>query len=189
MTPQEEERLKYEKVWSNRDYAVQADGEPLVDLAYDIMECKPGEMLTDWGCGCGRPAAKFRVKGLRVMGVDIAHNCLDENLIGAFKLHVGCLWNIMIPKAHYAFCTDVLEHIPPTYVDDVLRNIRASTTKAAFIQVCVLPDIWGAKMDPPTVLHLTVQPGDWWEAQLHKHWKTVERIGVGGKARRAFLCR
>lgn len=190
---QEAERIKYEKVWSNRDYAAQADGEPLVNLAFDLMGCKRGQSLIDWGCGCGRPAAKFQAKGLKVTGVDIAHNCRDSNLDFSFSLVVACMWQQcivnVVPLADYAFCTDVLEHLPIDRVDDSLKNIRACTLRAAFIQVCILPDIWGKRMNPPTTLHLTVMPGEWWLAKLQKYWSTVELVRVGGKARRAFLCR
>lgn len=185
----ESERRKYEKVWSDRAYARQADGEPLVDLAFEIMGCKVGETLIDWGCGCGRPAAKFQAKGLTVVGFDIAKNSMDDNVRVPFLTR--CLWDLPNDgvSSDYAFCTDVLEHIPPDHLREVMWNMRKRTRVAAFIQVCTVLDTSGPKMNPPEVLHLSVMSADAWKEKLKSIWDLVHHVpGVGGKARSVFLC-
>lgn len=185
------ERAKYERVWSNREYARQADGEPLVDMAFDLMGCAQGDSLIDWGCGCGRPAAKFADKGLLVLGVDIAENCLDVEVRGKIFFAQRCLWkpDPILAPGKFSFCTDVLEHIPLLYLGFVMQNILTHTRKAAFFQICVAPDSYGRTMSPPEILHLTVQPKDWWESLLLEYWPKVERVeGIGGKSRVCFLC-
>lgn len=184
----EVERIKYEKVWSDRAYAVRADGDPVVDLAFDLMGCKPGETLIDWGCGSGKPAAKFQAKGLSVLGFDIAHNCMDADV--KVPLLVRCLWDLPDDNvtAQYAFSTDVLEHIPPSELGAVLYNISARTTKAAFIQVCLVLDISGPRMNPPERLHLSILTVDQWRDRLSSLWAKVEDVKIGGKARYAFVC-
>lgn len=187
---QEQERIKYEKVWSDRGYARQADGDPVVDLAFELMGCKRGQSLIDWGCGCGRPAAKFQAKGLDVVGFDIASNCLDADV--KIPLLVRCLWDLPNDGvvADYAFSTDVLEHIPPDHLRTVMWNMRVRTYNAAFIQVCTVLDSSGPKMDPPEVLHLSVMSASQWYDKLSTVWGSVERLaGIGGKSRCAFLCR
>jgi hypothetical protein len=184
----EVERLKYEHVWTYSGYREQADGAPLVQLAYTMMGCQPPETLIDWGCGRGTPAQQFQDLGLQVQGVDIAHNCLNPGV--TVPLHVACLWDDDLPDwlyARYAFCTDVLEHIPQEHLPATLRNIRIRTLKAAFIQVCTEPDIWGAKLNPPQPLHLTVRPKEWWQTVLEGFWGKVA-INSAGRSRCCFYC-
>lgn len=183
-----EEQKKYEKVWSYQFYRRQADGDPVVETAFKDMGCKPGETLIDWGCGKGTPAAKLAAMGLKVTGFDIAKNCLDPNVRVNFI--VGCLWDADLPvelTADYAFCTDVLEHVPTEHLPAALDNIRARTSKAAFIQVCTAHDTSGRKMDPPMQLHLSVFPHDWWYGSLRTRWGKVEG-SWRGKSRSYFLC-
>lgn len=185
----ETEKRKYEKVWSNRAYAKQADGEPVLEEAYKLLGCKPGESLIDWGCGCGRPAQKFQDKGLSVLGVDIAHNCMDEGITVPFLQR--CLWDWPLDgiSSDYAFCTDVLEHIPYEYLLKVIRNMFRRTHKAAFIQVCTAHDTYGRKMDPPEVLHLTVMPEKDWLDLLSAAWSRIYPVpNLGGKSRSCFVC-
>jgi hypothetical protein len=182
------ERDKYQKVWTYDFYRDQADGDPVVETAFKQMGCKPGESLIDWGCGKGTPARKFQQMGLQVTGFDIANNCLDPDV--NIPLVVGCLWDL--PKgvklvADYAFCTDVLEHLPEEHVEDALVNIYTHTVKAAFIQVCTAPDTSGRKMDPPMTLHLTVRSPSWWYDRLSKLWM-IRTVESRGKSRSYFVC-
>jgi hypothetical protein len=125
---------------------------------------------------------------LLVTGIDIAHNCLDSDVKIPFLKR--CLWDLPDDNmsSDYAFCTDVLEHIPFWRVDKVLENMWERTNKAAFMQICLVPDTSGPKMDPPERLHLCVQPAEFWKDKLLSYWKSVEQLEVGGKARKAFLC-
>jgi hypothetical protein len=190
MTLRDEERIKYENVWGNYPkYRVQADGDPVVDLAYTLMGCEAGESLIDWGCGRGTPAAKFQEKGLKVTGVDIAHNCLNEGV--DIPLRVGCLWEPFDPplEADYSFSTDVLEHIPKRHLVRSLKNIFFATRQAAFLQVCTQHDTFGRKhMDPPQVLHLSVMlPGRWRNVIRRVGW-TIRNEGSPDASRWWALC-
>lgn len=187
----EDERKKYEAVWGYEFYRKQADGDPVVNLAFVHMGCKRGESLIDWGCGRGTPAQAFQRLGLDVRGFDIAHNCLSPGV--NIPLAIGCLWEsadtASMGQVDYSFCTDVLEHLPPTKLADALDNIAAATRKAAFIQVCTAADTSGKKMNPPMKLHLSVMPDANWEALLKMRWGWVGKIEIGGKQRVAFICK
>ena len=183
------ERLKYETVWGGYpEYRTQADGDPVVDLAFKQLGCKPGESLIDWGCGKGTPAQRLQAKGLKVTGFDIARNCLDKDV--KIPLIVGSMWDPppWVQQADYAFCTDVLEHLPPDRLELALSQMCRLTRKAAFIQVCTVLDTSGPKMNPPMRLHLSVYPHEWWGEHLAAYW-TIEDSGKRGKARSWFVCR
>lgn len=183
----ESERAKYRRVWEWNPYRKQADGEPVVDTAFKLMGCQPGESLIDWGCGTGIPAQMFAKKGLTVTGFDIAPNCLNEGI--DIPLVVGCLWEPPFGLyADYGFCTDVLEHLPEEHVQTALGEIKARSVKAAFIQVDTVLDTSGPKMNPPQRLHLTVQPMSWWKWNLERHWNSVQEM-PGTYSRWSFFCR
>lgn len=70
--------------------------------------------------------------------------------------------------ADIVVCTDVLEHIEPECLDDVLDNIAGLTKKAAFLVIAtrpakkVLPDGRNA--------HLIIKPPPWWLVRLKKRF-------------------
>lgn len=186
-----QESEKYVQAWNWPKYREKTDGGPLVDHAFAVMGCQPGESLIDWGCGTGRPAAAFARRGLVVHGVDIAPNCLDEDVLPQLQsFTVATMWDPLLPawlESDYAFCTDVLEHIPPEKLDACLLTIRSRTHKAAVIQVFTELDRSGPKMSPPQRLHLSVQSAEAWHQQLEGYWSRVHQQLAKG-ARAAFLC-
>lgn len=184
----DQERKKYELVWSYEGYRAQADGDRIVELAWQELGCKAGDSLIDWGCGKGTPAQFFWDRGLRVTGFDIAANCLDPGIDIPFV--TGCLWDELpdLLSADYSFCTDVLEHVPTPKLRKSVQNIAEHTKRAAVIQVCCTPDSWGAKIDPPQRLHLTVMPPEAWLKLLQLYWPTVRQLGIKSKHRAAFYC-
>jgi 2-polyprenyl-3-methyl-5-hydroxy-6-metoxy-1,4-benzoquinol methylase len=61
-------------------------------------------------------------------------------------------------------CTDVLEHIEPEFLDNVLNHIASLTKKIAYVSACTreakktLPDGRNA--------HLIIKPFEWWEEKF-----------------------
>lgn len=73
--------------------------------------------------------------------------------------------------ADIVVCTDVLEHIEPECLAEVLDHIRDLTKIRAFITIAIrkakkkLPDGRNA--------HLIIKPADWWLLKLTKRFKVV----------------
>lgn len=67
-------------------------------------------------------------------------------------------------------CTDVLEHVPESELDAVIKEIFNYADKFVFLVICTreakktLPDGRNA--------HLTVRPEEWWSAKIEKHRRT-----------------
>jgi len=142
------------------------------------MSMKPGDSLVDYGCGTGRALRHFSGWGLSVTGVDIAENCLEENV--AFVR--ACLWDLPELSSKWAYCTDVMEHIPEERIDDVLSGI-AERSQAAYFQIATTKDASGPLIigEP---LHLTVKAMDWWYDRLSRFWDTaMAKKGTGVIAR------
>lgn len=157
------EAEKYRQIWNVPGYRVYSPGEQLVNEAFGLLDMK-GKVI-DFGCGSGRALKAFQEKGLEVLGVDIAVNCLNPDI--NVPLCISPLWSLPDIKGDFGFCTDVMEHIPPEYVDDVLRGIKKSVSKVYF-QIATIPDGFGDLIGER--LHLTVKPTKWWLETLGKYW-------------------
>jgi hypothetical protein len=67
-------------------------------------------------------------------------------------------------EADIVVCTDVIEHIEPWCLDEVLDHLQALTRKACFISGCTVP----ARKTLPDGrnAHLIQKPGRWWMERL-----------------------
>lgn len=94
---------------------------------------------------------------------------------GKGNLGLGRKYDPAIPEfsadpepADLVVCTDVLEHIEPECLDDVLGHIRSKTKKKAYFVIATrrakktLPDGRNA--------HLIVESSDWWLNKLKQHY-------------------
>lgn len=74
--------------------------------------------------------------------------------------------------ADLVVCTDVLEHIEPAYVDNVITHLRQLARKAVFVVISTRP----ANKDLPDGrnAHLIVEPNEWWDARMRKNGFVVK---------------
>lgn len=71
-------------------------------------------------------------------------------------------------------CTDVLEHIEPDCLDEVLQHIRSKIKPGGIgvLSVCTVP---AHKHFPDgTNLHLIIQPMKWWVLRLYQHFNILQ---------------
>lgn len=174
-----DEQRKYEKMWKIDDYRAVAPGEQSVQIFLKQAKPKPGSTLIDFGCGTGRGGTALALFGkLNVTLMDFAENCLDEWVANACENQDSLrfvqhdLNKISPVTAEYGYCTDVMEHIPPEEVDQVLANILLAA-KNVFFMISTQPDRMGERIGEP--LHLTVQPYEWWLKKFREqgcmvHW-------------------
>lgn len=177
-----DERYKYEQMWQHDEYRVVAPGEDVVNEF--LAQAKPRKDATviDFGAGTGRGAIALALFGcLKVKMVDFASNCLDPFVRDALKTQDHALsftqHDLTLPfptdfTAEYGYCTDVMEHIPPHQVDQVLANVL-HTAQHVFFQISCVDDVCGKIIGHP--LHLSVHPYEWWLKKLQQfdavvHW-------------------
>lgn len=99
------------------------------------------------------------------------YGCGKQTLLEALRLPYArgydpCVVGLDLPPqpADFVICTDVLEHIEPDCIDDVLNHIRSLTRRVFFTAISLRP----AKKTLPDGrnTHLLVQPAKWWLLKL-----------------------
>lgn len=124
-----------------------------------VIEVTDARSLSDYGAG-----KQNLQKALQARGVTVDYRPYDP----AFPEYGE-------PKpADLVCCIDVLEHIEPEFLENVLEELARITVVRGFYTVHtgpavkVLPDGRNA--------HLTQQPFSWWEPKLRRHF-TIEHLG------------
>lgn len=174
-----EECAKYEAVWQHKEYRKVSPGMLECERAFNLCGMKAGDTLIDYGAGPCRASLWFQNRGLDVLAIDIADNARETHEVQFLK---ACLWDLpeQVPASDFAFCTDVMEHIIPEKVDDVMVSMADRTKKAAYFRIATRPD----KMGPLLLgkpLHLTVKGGEWWREEVGKSFAHVEVVENTGR--------
>ena len=178
-----EEKLKYDAIWANiASYRNESPSEMLAPfyLHHFGEDLQPNDLLLDFGCGTGRAAKSFLSRGLRVGLLDLSSHSLDDGVSLLTRLlpdrlffREVCLWNLPadLLSAEWGLCCDVMEHIPPEKIDATLTSIASRIKKGGLFSIHLIEDSFGAAIGMP--LHLTLQPKEWWQETLERHFSKV----------------
>ena len=163
------ERAKYLKVWTDPQYRVVSPGLRHLDHALEWLRPEQGAEFTDWGSGSGQASDRLHDLGYKVRMVDIAANAYT----GERPVIEACLWDLpeTLGATDYGICCDVMEHIPPEHVDQVLREIAKRTNRQAYFQIALFHDNTFTHAGP---LHLSVFPPEVWEAKILAVFRAAE---------------
>lgn len=157
------EKSKYERVWRHAVYANKSPGEREAPYFHEAIWSTRGVphkfSVIDFGSGTGRGAMALHELGWNAVCVDFARNANTAIL----PFYEACLWDLPLElrRAHWGFCCDVMEHIPPEKVLDVLRAIRSKVEFGCWFKIAVVNDRMGPQLigEP---LHLCVRAPSWW---------------------------
>lgn len=156
----ESEAQKYEECWADASYRERCHG---LDLWRDHNYLFPQKIVSaiDFGCGTGRLVKEWARSGIEALGIDIAPNAADPEVSGHVK--IACLWDFKVAHRYQVgVCADVMEHIPPAKVEDVLSCISKACRMCVF-KIANYPSIYKDRM-----LHLSLHPEEWWLAMLQR---------------------
>ena len=85
------------------------------------------------------------------------------------------------PVCDASICFDVMEHIEPEYVDNVIKHIYDKTNYWTFQDICLKASY--NYFPSGKNLHLTVKPAEWWIEKLKDHWTFCNMTVTNGHLR------
>lgn len=91
------------------------------------------------------------------------------------------------PPMDFVVCLDVLEHVEPDHLDEVLGHIKELGRKGCFLVIALHPA--QKVLEDGRNAHLIVQSGTWWLAKLREVFAEVETVPLGIKSELVILCR
>jgi len=110
------------------------------------------QSILDYGCGAGALAKALSWYYLAAEEYDPA---IEEKS------------NLPEP-CDLVICTDVLEHIEPDLLDNVLEHLHSLTKVALFAVISTRPA--GKLLSDGSNAHLIVKPGLWWRARVDRQF-------------------
>lgn len=170
-----QETALYAEVLALPQYAEYSPGERYADMFAGLAP--PPAAVLDAGCGTGKGLLALARRGYDMTGCDLTAAGLVDDA-KAFVVHTGvALWGAipqrrgeMWPRAprryDYVYCTDVLEHIPPTFTMLVVAQLLAVASRGVFLSIALTPDQMGVWVGQ--ALHRTVRRYDEWLADLRE---------------------
>lgn len=171
-----DERKKYEQIWQHPDYRRVSPAETV--FGFIETQFTGVGMLIDFGCGTGRALRRLRqTSRFNVVGVDIAYNCLDEDVQGCFPFVVSAIEDLprCLLRCDYSICIDVLEHLPFEEVDTAIARIHEATERKAIIRVANFEENHGGPLIGMP-LHLSLMDAHRWDAMLARRFRKVHRV-------------
>jgi 2-polyprenyl-3-methyl-5-hydroxy-6-metoxy-1,4-benzoquinol methylase len=173
---------KYEQIWAHPAYRESpSPGLQNVERFLRTMDPAKNHSLVDIGCGTGAAGLQFEHWGLRVNWVDLTDAALDAG-VDRTRFCKAAMWQpqwLQMKRSgwDYAFCCDVLEHLPIEFtmlaVERMLQGCRT-----AWLQIAFFADGHGAKIGKQ--LHLTVQPFEWWRDHIAALGKLIDARDLCG---------
>jgi FkbM family methyltransferase len=150
-----EEYLKLNKTLHEQNPNYGVSGAKRADVVIKLSESMNTKNILDYGCGKGMLAKKLPFP---IWEYDPAIPGKDA-----------------APRpAELVICTDVLEHIEPDLLDNVLQDIARCTLQTAYVIIATFP----AQKTLPDGrnAHLIQQGADWWRARLEKFFEVAKII-------------
>ena len=118
------------------------------------------ESVLDYGCGKGTLVTYLcsKLPGMSVQGWDPGHEYFSKQ---------------EPEPADLVICTDVLEHVEPDLLDNVLEHIGSLTYRAIYLEIATRPD--GSKTMPDgSQPHQIIEAGCWWKERINEAFDVRE---------------
>ena len=130
----------------------------------EFLEATQAQTVLDYGCG----------KGALVAALNEYISCGYDPAVDSFKEPPFTKFDVVVS-------TDVLEHIEPDCLEEVLFHIESHTRKGAFLVISLRP---ACKILPDgRNAHLIQESQEWWEERLNAHFPrgiSISYIHGGG---------
>ncbi len=133
------------------------DGGRHVPAVFTLSEQHELKTVLDYGCGQGLLKEGLKDSTIEVVNYDPAIKEWASKPTGQFDI---------------VACTDVLEHIEPEYLDNVLEELCGYTRKIAYVVIACTEA--NKTLSDGRNAHLTQQQPPWWILKLNRlPWKIL----------------
>lgn len=153
---EEYRKLNQQKHAESKKYGT--SGAAYVDDVIKILRIVKSQDVLDYGCG---------------------KSTLANNLPFSIKQYDPAIekHSALPAPADTVVCTDVLEHIEPELLDNVLSHIASLIKQMGYLSACTM----AAKktLADGRNAHLIVQNKDWWTAKIAEHFHIEQTVEVG----------
>lgn len=174
------ETAVYEEALSLPHYGDYSPGEHYADLFATLA--RPLGRVIDAGCGTGKGMLALHARGFDVVGCDLTDaGLVPEVGVLGLPVHTGvALWRPLPVRGAYVYCTDVLEHIPPSLTMLVVARLLEAASVGVFLSISLVPDRMGVWVGQ--ALHLSVRRYDEWLADLREIAHVLDARDLGTDA-------
>lgn len=146
----------------NAEYGIK--GGKWANQVVKVCEAAGTKNVLDYGCGKGKLVEALTALGYDVRGYDPS--------VERFKARPS--------PADIVVCTDVLEHIEPESLDEVLDDIHGLTRVSAFLLVSTVP---ARKILPDgRNAHLIQKPSNDWLRDVMRRFRVIRFVDMGAGA-------
>lgn len=133
-----------------------------VEAVRDLAAALVTRDVLDYGCGKGRLGQALQKHQVPVRNYDPGVPA----------------WSADPAPADLVVCIDVLEHIEPACIEDVLADLRQLTRKLAYLSIDLAP---ASKMlADGRNAHLIIEPLEWWLPRLWSRFTLLRLVHLPG---------
>jgi len=156
LTITEDYRKMQQKLHENPNYGVASIS--FAPLVAKVIEAYKVKSLSDYGAGKQNLRKALLSKGIR----------LDE-----YHPYDPAFPEYGVPSpAELVCCIDVLEHIEPDLVDNVIAELAKIVTHIGFISIHMGPA--GKFLEDGRNAHLIQEPTSWWLSKFINHFEIIQ---------------
>lgn len=114
-----------------------------------------------WGCGRPRPRIQKMINRYKPETI-LDYGCGKRKIEGADRYDPGIPECDKPPMGKYdlVFCLDVLEHVEPEYIENVLDDLVSHIGKRGLFRVATVPA--RQKLPDGRDAHILIKPTKWW---------------------------
>lgn len=153
---------------TNKTYG--SKGDRRYNDVIELIEKTKSETILDYGCGKGQLVDKLKKEGWSVSGFDPA---IEE-------------WNTPPNPSDFVVCTDVLEHIEPEYLDNVMNHLNQLMNKGGYFVIANRYDS-SKLLSDGTNPHKIVKDLPWWLDKFHEHFFDCQIFIKKSKVRKELI--
>lgn len=172
------ERDKYNQMWSMQQYRTVSPGASYMPGVISFCKTVGLKSVLDVGCGSGVNIESFIRNDIDAHGIDISDTAMHNPMLQE-RFTRGEAWDMPFKDStfDFVFSTDVLEHIPPTMVDQTLSEIARVCSGNAFLSISLIRDTCGNLIGEE--LHLSIFSPEEWTRRINKYFDIIDEIKEG----------